>query len=256
MKKRVGFAITLIVFLLVCETTSLTQSSSPNHRITSQTIPGGGGAASSTGFSLFSSVAQTSPPSTATSASFRIEMGFAPTICSYDLASATRVHFLPSTGGTRSIGVIASGGCAWSAVSNDSWIVITSAETGAGNSTVSYEFRENFTGAARQGSISLVGQSLSIIQDGGLGAECNYSITPHFESFAATGGSGTISVMADVRCAWQAVSSDDWLVVTSGSAAIGNGTILYSVLPHNLASGRNGTITAAGQVFSVKQKGN
>jgi hypothetical protein len=64
-----------------------------------------------------------------------------------------------------------------------------------------------------------------------------------------------VSVLAESRCAWQAVSNVEWISVTSGNNGIGNGTVNYSVAANPGPTGRVGKITIAGKIFSVKQKG-
>jgi hypothetical protein len=94
-----------------------------------------------------------------------------------------------------------------------------------------------------------------LAQDGGLGEDCGYSISPTFQSFSANGGSGTINVIAAERCAWQATASTTWITITSSYVGIGNGPVSYTVAQNPGAGGRKGTITIGGQVFAVKQKG-
>ena len=152
--------------------------------------------------------------------------------------------------------MIAATDCSWSVTPSESWITITSKDAGSGNDTITFEVRENFTSSARQASINISGLNHIVVQDGGLGEDCGYSIAPLFESFPAHGGSGTIQVIAAERCAWQAVSSVNWVTITSVNVGIGNGTVNYSVAANPGVSGRKGTILISGQAFAVKQNGN
>jgi C1A family cysteine protease len=86
-------------------------------------------------------------------------------------------------------------------------------------------------------------------------ATCTYSISPTNRSFTAAGGSGTINVTADANCSWTAVSNASWITITSGSSGIGDGSVEYSVAPNRRKKTRTGTITVAGQPFTVKQNG-
>jgi hypothetical protein len=74
-------------------------------------------------------------------------------------------------------------------------------------------------------------------------------------SVSAAGGSGSFQVFAEERCAWGAASSVSWITITSNSSGIGSGTVSYTVDANPNTAGRKGTITVAGQTFSVKQKG-
>lgn len=163
--------------------------------------------------------------------------------------------FFSLSGGPGSVSVTSPGGCSWTAISNDPWIIITSPGGGTGSDTVTYEVRENFTGSARQGTITIAGQTFTAVQDGGLGDDCGYAIKPTFQSFPASGGTATVDVIAEERCAWQASSNVSWITIASGNVGIGNGVVTYSVGANPSATGRKGIITMAGKSFAVKQKG-
>jgi len=174
-------------------------------------------------------------------------------LCAFSLSPVEA--FVTTRGGAVSIKMSAPTGCSWSANTADAWIRIVSAESGSGNASLDLEIRENFTGSARRGSISIAGLTVTLIQDAGLGDGCGYGITPTFQSFSASGGTGSLNVLADDHCAWQAVSDANWITVTSAAVGIGNGIVSYSVAPNPGISGRNGTITIAGRSFAIKQKG-
>ena len=163
--------------------------------------------------------------------------------------------FVPVNGGAVSIGIGAPQGCTWFANTAESWITLVSAESGSGNGSADLEFRENFTGSPRLGTINIAGHTITVVQDAGLGEDCGLAIAPSFQSLPASGGTGSVNVIGEERCAWQAVSGASWITITSATVGIGNGTVTYSVAPNMSTSGRKGTITIAGQTFSVKQKG-
>jgi hypothetical protein len=54
-------------------------------------------------------------------------------------------------------------------------------------------------------------------------------------------------------CAWTASANVDWLAVVSGSAGTGSNNVGYTISPNLQESGRTGTITIAGQTFTVIQ---
>ena len=88
---------------------------------------------------------------------------------------------------------------------------------------------------------------------GGPGGECTYSLDQGSQSFAASGGSGSFGVTANSpSCAWTAVSNAAWITITSGASGSGNGPVGFSVAA-NSGGARNGTITAAGQTFTITQ---
>jgi subtilisin family serine protease len=86
-----------------------------------------------------------------------------------------------------------------------------------------------------------------------LGGGCTYSIDPTQASVAAEGGAGSVAVDTEDGCSWTAVSNHaSWLHVTSGDSGTGSGTVGYSV-EQNEGPVRTGTLTVAGQTFTVEQ---
>lgn len=87
------------------------------------------------------------------------------------------------------------------------------------------------------------------------GGTCSYSINPTSASVAAGGGTGSVTVTAGAGCAWTAVSNATFITVTSGASGSGNGTVGYSVAANAGSTSRSGTMTIAGQTFTVTQAG-
>ena len=53
-------------------------------------------------------------------------------------------------------------------------------------------------------------------------------------------------------CSWTAASNAAWITVTSGATGNGNGSVAFAVAA-NLGASRTGTLTIAGQAFTVTQ---
>jgi Zn-dependent metalloprotease len=87
------------------------------------------------------------------------------------------------------------------------------------------------------------------------GGTCTFSISPTSASVAAAGGTGTVGVTATAGCTWSALSNSAFITVTGGASGTGNGTVSYSVAANTATTSRNGTITIAGQTFTVTQAG-
>src|ERR1041384_1604031 len=61
----------------------------------------------------------------------------------------------------------------------------------------------------------------SIIND-----DCSFSLSGNSQNFFAAGGTGSVNVMTSSACGWNAVNNDpSFITITSGSSAIGNGTV-------------------------------
>ena len=83
---------------------------------------------------------------------------------------------------------------------------------------------------------------------------CAYSISPTSASPASAAGSGSISVGATAGCPWGTASNVSWLSITAGSPGSGGGSVSYTVQA-NSGVARTGTITVAGQTYTVTQAG-
>ena len=83
---------------------------------------------------------------------------------------------------------------------------------------------------------------------------CTYSIAPARETYGADGGTGAVTVTAGAGCPWTADSNATWITITGGATGSGNGTVNYSVAAYaGKPKNRNGSMTVAGQSFSIKQ---
>jgi hypothetical protein len=80
-----------------------------------------------------------------------------------------------------------------------------------------------------------------------------YSLAPTSQPFFAVGGTGTVTVIAPAGGNWTAVSNDSWITITAGASRTGNGTVAYSVAANTGSGPRVGTISIAGQTFTVNQ---
>ena len=87
------------------------------------------------------------------------------------------------------------------------------------------------------------------------GGTCTYSISPTSASYAAGGGTGSVSVTAGAGCNWTAVSNATFITITGGASGTGNGTVAYSVAANAGTTSRTGTLTIAGVTFTVTQAG-
>ncbi len=84
------------------------------------------------------------------------------------------------------------------------------------------------------------------------GAACSIS-APSGASIASAGGSGSLPVTAGPNCPWSATTNVTWILIASSASGTGSGTVSYTVLP-NAGAARTGTITTAGQTFTIEQE--
>jgi hypothetical protein len=165
--------------------------------------------------------------------------------CSFQLGSTSTT--VPVSGGMRSVALTAVSGCTWTATSQDSWIVITSGASGNGNGTVNFTVAAN-VGTARTGTLTIAGQTFTVTQAG----SCTASIQPTSQSIGFAGGTGSAAVTSNPGCAWTSTSNAPWITVTSGATGVGNGNVTFGIAANSSAA-RSGTLTIAGQTFTVNQ---
>jgi hypothetical protein len=83
--------------------------------------------------------------------------------CSYAISPNTqKVEGIAST---ASVSVSTAGGCTWTAVSNVSWITVTSGATGTGSGTVTFNIAAN-PGKDRKGTLTVAGKTATVEQNG------------------------------------------------------------------------------------------
>jgi sugar lactone lactonase YvrE len=83
---------------------------------------------------------------------------------------------------------------------------------------------------------------------------CVSALNTSSATVATTGGTGNVPVTAAAGCGWRAVSNDGWITIASGASGSGNGKVGYTIAA-NTGAQRAGTITVAGQTFTVTQNG-
>jgi hypothetical protein len=84
---------------------------------------------------------------------------------------------------------------------------------------------------------------------------CNPSLSSTHASFDAPGGSGSVTVTGSGGCDWIATSQAAWITITAETSGDGPGTVSYSVAANPSATPRRGTLTIAGQTYTVSQAG-
>jgi all-beta uncharacterized protein/BACON domain-containing protein len=179
---------------------------------------------------------------------FSITQAAAAVPCTYTIAPTSQNA--PAGASTGTVGVTSGAACAWTATSNASWLTVTSGAAGTGNGSVGYSVAAN-TGAARSGSLTIGGQTFTVTQAAGA-TPCSYSIAPTGQNVSDSASSGSVAVTTTAGCAWTASSNASWLSITSGASGNGNGSVGFSVAA-NTGAARSGTLTVAGQTFTVNQ---
>ncbi len=170
--------------------------------------------------------------------------------CTYSISPTSQSP--GSSGGTGTVSVTAPSGCSWTAISNASWITVTSNGSVTGNGTVNYSVSANSGTTSRTGTMTIAGKTFTVNQSG---SSCSYSIFPASQTLNASGGTGSVSVAAQNGCSWNSSSNASWISLTSGASGSANGNVGYSVSANSGTASRTGTMTIAGKTFTVTQSG-
>jgi len=95
-------------------------------------------------------------------------------VCTYTVSPLTATIAAAGAGATASVTTTA--GCAWTATSNAAFLTINSGATGTGSGTVQYTVAAN-TGAARTGTLTVAGKTVTVNQDAASGGGCTGTAT-------------------------------------------------------------------------------
>jgi hypothetical protein len=164
--------------------------------------------------------------------------------------SATSQSFTAAAG-TGSSTVTVGSTCAWTTVSNATWIAVTAGATSLGTATATFSVSANTATTSRTGTLTIAGATFTVTQ---AAASCAFSISPATgQSVAAGGGSGTVSVTTTTGCAWTASSAATWLTISGGATGTGSGSRGFVAAANTGTTQRSGVLTIAGKTFTVTQ---
>jgi uncharacterized repeat protein (TIGR03803 family) len=161
---------------------------------------------------------------------------------------------LTDKGGKKSVSVKAVGtDCTWTAVSNDDFITITSGTNGTGNGKVDFVVGDNTNTTALSGTLTIAGQTVTINQAVG---GCTFKLSPKDGKLKSTGGVKTVKVTPNfTNCTWTAFSNSGFITITGGTNGVGKGDVTYLVSTNSTTNVLSGTMTIAGQTYTVTETG-
>jgi hypothetical protein len=158
---------------------------------------------------------------------------------------------------TGSFAVDVTGNCAWTAVSNADWLLVTSS-TGPGSGTVSYAVSRNTAIGSRTGAIAVGQQAFIVRQQGDVGS-CAYSVAPVDLAPCMPATTLKVTVTTEAACPWTATTAAGWIGL-SQSSGTGTATVDLAVT-ENYDLPRDGVVAVrwptatAGQNVRVAQAG-
>ncbi|HET7697019.1 MAG TPA: BACON domain-containing carbohydrate-binding protein [Vicinamibacterales bacterium] len=169
--------------------------------------------------------------------------------CSFTISPSSQGF--SGAGGTGSSAVTTASTCPWAATSDATWITITAGANGTGSGTVAFTVAPNPGTTSRTGRLLIAGTSFTVTQAAPV--LCTATMTPTSRSFTSDGGFGSSAVTADATCAWTAESNTSWIAVLNAGPGRGNGTVTFVVATNTSGASRTGSLTIAGNTFTVTQ---
>jgi hypothetical protein len=83
---------------------------------------------------------------------------------------------------------------------------------------------------------------------------CSYQLSGNSD-YASSPTSGAVTVSTNSACNWSGASNSTFLHITSGASGFGNGQVNISIDANVTSLQRIGTLTIAGQTFTITQRG-
>ncbi len=83
---------------------------------------------------------------------------------------------------------------------------------------------------------------------------CNYTVLAQPLRFDAVGGTGTLSVVTDSACPWNATVTEAW-INSPAALQTGNGTVTFTVQPNPSSASRRSLLLVGGRICVIEQAG-
>ncbi len=162
----------------------------------------------------------------------------------------------PEAGAEITVAVTVTRGenCAWTAASHDAFITVKSGgdETGSGQAVLQVAAN---SGAARTGSATVAGRTITIAQ-AGTQPSCAFTVAPLQVNAPATASSATITITMTQgqACPWTATvpPQSAFVSLTGPASGAGDGSVGISIAA-NAGSARSGTLIVSGQTITIQQ---
>lgn len=160
-------------------------------------------------------------------------------------------EWIEPSGGTASTQLTAAEFSNWTVSSSDSWLLINTASSGSGSTTVEVFAAANPSIQNRSAVVTIGGLEFEVSQKGQPA-----SVSSRSNLFSADGGSTYIDVMASEDASWFASSNDAWLTVVLGQTGNGSGAVFLVANPYaQMTQSRTTTVTVGDSVLYFSQRG-
>jgi uncharacterized repeat protein (TIGR03803 family) len=197
---------------------------------------------------------------------FAFDIGLGPVTnnCKFSI-SATNAIF-GATGGSGSVSVTSPDSCAWTAISYDSFITITSGSSGSGNGTVNYTVAPNTSTSSLTGTMAIAGQAFTVTQSSLAAETASITVQANPSSAGTVRGGGTypvgysVRIVAGANSGWEftgwsdnGAQTHDVIVPAGGAAFVANfiSTSNETALVTVQANPSNGGVVGGGGTYPI-----
>ncbi len=161
--------------------------------------------------------------------------------------------FLGTGGANGRFDVSTDSACSFTVSGMPAWVTITSGGSNRGGGTVYFSVAAN-SGSARTATLVVNNARFTINQAASSTCDTGTigSVILPAQNFAATGGSGSVTVTYPAACNWIVMTVPSWITITSGATGQGNGVVNFTVAP-NTGAARSHQMIAANNYVSINQ---
>jgi len=170
--------------------------------------------------------------------------------CNYVLSSGGANYGFGAGPGV--VGVTTLTGCVWTATTSTPWISVVTMGNQTNSGLANFNLQANPTALTRTGTVLVAGQNFTVTQDG---APCVFNLNSNSVTLASTLASSSVSLNTLTGCVWTASTATPWLTILNGPSYTNSGVVSFSAQSNSTALFRTGTVTVAGQTFTVAQAG-
>jgi hypothetical protein len=175
-----------------------------------------------------------------------------PGVCTYDVTPLTRAVGAGSE--AFSFTITTQAGCAWEAETAEGPITISSAASGVGSGTVSYDITTNPLSSPRNESLTIAGHVALVTQAGIGGTPCTYEVMSPTAVVGYQNGSITLTIETQAGCSWTTDPTGGFLYLMSAASGTGPASVIYGVQNNTAPEPRTTSVDVAGRTTSLAQR--
>ncbi|HMJ90789.1 MAG TPA: BACON domain-containing carbohydrate-binding protein [Candidatus Acidoferrum sp.] len=171
--------------------------------------------------------------------------------CVYELSPTNTTRGHSPVSGTNFVNVINTQiTCSWFVINTNNWITISNS-SGTNDGFFIYTLATNASSISRTGTVTVWNHTFLVVQTG---TPCKGSISPSSSTPGAEAETRVVDVTTPFGCPWSVTNNVSWITVVPMKGT-NNGPVDVQIAANSDSVGRTGTVTIAGDTYTVKQEG-